>query len=108
MKFHELEPGMLIKGYGLIVNIKPDELENTNICYYELQDPYWGPVCGWTNQDGDQEYEVLHERGTPEYDKEVAHIRKAIEKLHNDSIEFLQEIDSLARDGIATKVRPWW
>lgn len=105
MKLNEIKPGMLIKGYGLIVSVKPEELKNTNICYYELEDPYYGPACSWAK---DEEYEILHEADTPEYKEKVAYVRSEIEKHHSNLAEYLIEIDSLSTGGPATKTRPWW
>ena len=105
MKLSEVKPGMMIKDYGLIVGVKPEEKKNTNICYYELQDPYHGPVCTWAEE---KEYEILHEVGTPEYKEKVAYIRSEVEAHCANLADCLIEIDSLSNNGPATKARPWW
>jgi len=109
MKFSEIKPGMMIEGYGLVVGVKPEELKNTNICYYELEDPYYGPVCTWAPRgECEEEYTILHEVDTPEYKEKVAYIRSEIEKHQSNLAEYLVEIDSLSSKGPATKARPWW
>lgn len=79
MKFDELEPGMLIKDVGLIIETGNDEngfWQGPHISMFCLNDPAFGAVS--FQPQSDQEFEILHEKGTQDYEKEVEKIRKVL------------------------------
>lgn len=94
MTFDELEPGHLIKYVGLILatNGNDDFFKGRSITMIDYNDPYWGTCHRGVKPDED--FEILHEKGTPEYIEVINELIKGRAEYIKDASDDILKLES--------------